>query len=169
MFVENTLEKPMTKVNYEKALLFMQCCREASHLGEQAMLAVAFCLRNRQRNGFEGGDWLQIIQYCNRLRYNDAPPNNEFPDLRNPIIHRFLAKIDSVFDGSMPDVLTSCTQFATALTAQGNAAGLTSGVATGKWYCELDKITNPEFLARIVRAPHDHPRTSTVGGLTIFA
>jgi hypothetical protein len=159
----------MTKQNYEKAMLFLQAWREAGHLGEQCMTAIAFALRNRQRSGWEGGQWDQIIQNCNRIRYNDRPPNEGFPDLRNPVLHRFLARIDGIYDGSSPDMLTSCAQFIKVPTATGNNAGLPSGVLTGKYWAELDKVTNKEFLERIIRAVADHPKTSTVGGLTFFA
>ena len=146
----------MTNESFEKALLFLTCWREAGHLGEPAMTAVAFALRNRQRAGFENGSWSQIIQYSNRLRYNDAAPNPGFPDLRNPVVHRFLARIDSIYDGSAPDTFTSSIH-------------PTEGPRAGKWWCALDGITNEKFLSVIVRNPVSHPKTSTVGSMTFFA
>jgi hypothetical protein len=146
----------MTTTNIEKAWLFVQAWKEAGHLGEQAMLAIAFALRNRQRAGWEGGSWAQIIQYCNRIRYNEVPPNNGYPDLRDPVIRRVLAKIDSVYDGSAPDTFTSVTH-------------PTLGVLTGKYWAILKDITNVDFLEKIVRSPESHPKTSQVGDLTFFA
>ena len=146
----------MTREAFEKSQLFLQSWREAGHLGEQAMTAIAFALRNRQRAGWENGSWMQIIQHCNRLRYNKVEPNTGLPDLRDPIIHRFLARIDGIYDGSTPDTFAS-------------AIHPTEGPRTGKYWCELDKITDEKFLLVVVRNPGAHPRTSTVGGLTFFA
>jgi hypothetical protein len=146
----------MTRQGLEKSLLFLQAWREAGHFGEQGMNAVAFALRNRQRAGWENGSWMQIIENCNRLRYNDAEPNTGYPDLRDPTISRFLARIDGIYDGSTPDTITSCTH-------------PIDGVRTGKYWCELDKVTNEKFLLVIVRNPTAHPKTSTVTGLTFFS
>lgn len=146
----------MTREGFEKAQLFLQSWREAGHLGEQAMTAVAFALRNRQRAGWDGGMWLRIIENASRMRYNESEPNQGWPDLRDPIIHRFLARIDGIYDGSTPDVYVSCTH-------------PTEGVRTGKYWADLGEITNQKFLELIVRSPESHPKTSTVGTLTFFA
>ena len=146
----------MTNEGFEKSMLFLQCWREAGHMGEQAMTAVAFALRNRQRASWENSSWLQIIQHIGRLRYNSDVPNIGFPDLRDPIVHRFLARIDSIYDGSAPDNFTSSIH-------------PSEGPRTGKYWARLDQITNDKFLKVIVRNPDAHPKTSTVGGLTFFS
>jgi hypothetical protein len=147
----------MTRQTLEKAELFLQAWKEAGQYGEQAMLAVAFALRNRQRAGWEGGDWLRVIQNCGRLRYNKGPANDVgFPDLRNPVVYRFLTRVDAIYGGSAPDTYTSCTH-------------PIEGVRTGKYWAELDKITDEKFLLSVVRCPGAHPKTSQVGGLTFFA
>lgn len=146
----------MVREGFEKSQLFLQSWREAGHLGEQAMMAVAFALRNRQRAGWDGGIWLKIIENANRMRYNNIPPNEGFPDLRDPIIHKFLARIDGIYDGSMPDTYTSCTH-------------PIEGVRVGKYWADLAEITNERFLELIVRSPESHPKTSTVGTLTFFS
>jgi hypothetical protein len=150
------MEQDMVTQQIEKAWLFVQAFREAGHLGEQAMLAVAFALRNRQRAGWEGGNWALVVKHCNRIRYNTVPPNDEYPDLRDPIVRRVMTKIDSIYDGSAPDTFVSCVH-------------PTEGARTGKYWAILHQITNPEFLERIVRSPNEHPKTSTVGDLTFFA
>ena len=146
----------MTREGLEKSQLFLQAWREAGHLGEQCMTAIAFALRNRQRAGWEGGMWLKIIENANRIRYNTHTPNDGYPDLRDPGIHRFLARIDSIYDGSAPDTFTSSIH-------------PTEGPRTGKYWAELDNITNEKFLQSVVRSPLAHPKTSTVGTLTFFA
>jgi len=146
----------MVTQQVEKAWLFVQTFREAGHLGEQAMLAVAFAFRNRQRAGWEGGNWAGVIKHCNRIRYNNAPPNDEYPDLRDPAIRRVLGRIDSIYDGTAADNMVSSVH-------------PTEGARTGKYWAVLHKITNSEFLERIVRSPNEHPKTSQVGDLTFFA
>lgn len=146
----------MTREMFEKAQLFLVAWGEAGHLGEQCMTAVAFALRNRQRAGFENGSWLQIIQNVNRIRYNSESPNQGLPDLRDPVIHRFLARIDGIYDGSTPDTFTS------SIHPQ-------EGPRTGKYWANLAEITNERFLLAVVRNPSAHPKTSTVGSLTFFS
>jgi len=146
----------MTNEAFEKSQLFLTAWREAGHLGEQAMIAVSFALRNRQRAGWENGSWIQIIQHANRFRYNNEAPNPGLPDLRDPIVHRFLARIDGIYDGSTPDNFTSSIH-------------PSEGPRTGKYWARLDQITNDKFLKVIVRNPDAHPKTSTVGGLTFFS
>jgi len=158
----------MNNETFEKAQLFMRVWQEAAHLGEQAMMAVAFALRNRQRAGWEGGFWLKVIEHADRLRYNDAPLNLDWPDLRDPIVHRVLARIDGVYDGSASDNLTSVTA-PMPIERYAWQGGDSAQVRTGKYWAELSGITNKEFLERIVRDPASHPKTSTVGSLTFFA
>ena len=160
----------MTNEAFEKSQLFLAAWKEAGHMGEQAMTAVAFALRNRQRAGWENSSWSQIIQFSNRLRYNTEPPNPGWPDLRDPVVHRFLARIDGIYDGSTPDTLTSTTQMITLVQPGIDTSALGhTGVLIGKYWCMLDQITNERFLEVIVRNPRAHPKTSTVGGLTFFA
>ena len=147
----------MNRESFEKSQLFLQAWREAGHLGEQCMTAIAFALRNRQRAGWEGGMWLKIIENADRIRYNTQAPNTGFPDLRDPGIYRFLARIDGIYDGSTPDTFTSCTQ------------KFSDKVFIGKYWADLSAITNEKFLQTVVRSPLAHPKTSTVGTLTFFA
>ena len=159
----------MTNQSLEKAMLFLAAWREAGQWGEQAMMAVAFALRNRQRNSWEGGSWINIIKNYNRLRYNDFVPSQDFPELRDPVIHRFMTKIDSIYDGSAIDNLTSTQQFVIAVQPGAEATGLHTGVLTGKYWAILSEITNEKFLSAIVRNPENHPKTSQVGPITFFA
>jgi len=146
----------MTREGVEKAMLFLQSWREAGHLGEQCMSAVAFALRNRQRASWEGGNWMKIVENANRIRYNNTAPNQGYPDMRDPIINRFLSRIDGIYDGSTPDIYTTTTH-------------PTEGPRTGKYWANLGDITDKRFLELIVRCPRSHPKTSTVGTLTFFS
>ena len=158
----------MTIENFEKSLLFLYIWREASHFGEQAMLAIAYALRNRQRAGWEGGSWTRVIEHADRLRYNAVAPNTGYPDPRDPIVRRVLARIDTIYDGSAPDTLTSCPN--NMRRKIDIAVGLApDAMKTGKYWCELDKTTNQEFLEKIVRDFTHHPKTSTVAGLAFFS
>lgn len=155
----------MVAESLEKAALFLFAWREAGHLGENAMMGVAFCVFNRVRAYWDNGDWLKVIEHANQQSYTLKPQRLDYPDLRDPIVRRFLARIDSIYDGTTPDT------YASVLPMDGSSPdGLKWGdIRRGKYWATTDGIDNPWFLEKIRRDPSNHPRTSTGTGFDFFA
>jgi len=147
----------MTAETYVKAQLATLAWREGHEQGGfNNALAVAFVIKNRVRAGW--GDWLDLIQRHAiwSARNEDELDTTSHPDAREPNFQLLLQNIDGVFDNSLQDKLTvspktKAGEFRAAL-----------------YYGQLNKITRPWFLEKIVRQPDLHPRTSQVGEIVFF-
>jgi hypothetical protein len=109
----------MTADNYIKAHLAAFAHTEASHHGGvENMLAVAFVIRNRQRAGWEGGNWMRILHAAKSAAGTYCQPSA--PDLRDINFRMLLSQVDDIFSGLAVDKYTAGAFF----------------------YCELNKIEN---------------------------
>lgn len=135
----------MNADTFIKGRLAAYCIDEAYHLGGvDNMFAVAFVLRNRMEAGWQGSDWMRVIEHAPTIAacsYGKA----EGIDLRDSTLKQFLNAIDDVYSGNKPDNLTNGALF----------------------YAELHNLTNEWFRENVVRKPENHPRVATVG-LTAF-
>jgi hypothetical protein len=135
----------MTPEQYIKAQLAAFAHREAAHHGgSDNMLAVAFVIRNRQRAGWEGGNWMRILDSAPAFCGTVYPPSS--PDLRDLTFKMFLTQVEDIYSGMMPDKFTRGALF----------------------YCELNQCRNEWFADNILRDPTSHPRVATVGNVSFF-
>jgi hypothetical protein len=84
---------------------------EAKEHGVNAQLAVLFCLRNRIAAGWEDGDLGRIIQAELFKHFIDQEYITEVPDVRDPDFIQILGYIESIFDNTATDKLTSGALF----------------------------------------------------------
>lgn len=135
----------MTNESFIKAQLAALAHREAAHLGGiDNMLAVAFVIRNRQRAGWRGGNWLELIQHAHEAAGTIYPPS--VPDLRDIHFKLVLQQVDDIYSGLAVDKYTEGALY----------------------YAELNRIDNAEFLEQIVRDAEHHPRVATVASVSFF-
>jgi hypothetical protein len=128
-----------------KAHLAALCHREAAHHGgHDNMLAVAFVFRNRHRAGWHGGNWMELLAYCNEYAATIYPPS--VPDLRDINFRMLLQQIDDVFSGLAPDKYTEGALY----------------------YAELNRVERPWFRTDVLSDPERHPRVATVGNVSLF-
>jgi hypothetical protein len=129
-----------------KGRMALYCIDEAYHLGGvDNMLAVAFVLRNRVAAGWQGGDWMAVLDQADEV----AGKKREIArgvDLRDGSIRQFLSAVDDIYIGSKADDLTNEALF----------------------YAELHTLTNDWFRENVVRKPENHPRVATVGMTAFF-
>lgn len=135
----------MTAEQFIKAQLAALAHREAAHLGGiDNMAAVVFVMRNRQRAGWFGGDWMAIIQNtaaASAVIYPESAPN-----LRDVNFRLLLQMIDDIYSGMAPDRMTMGALY----------------------YCELNRVENAWFRDNVVRDPENHPRVANVGQVAFF-
>lgn len=139
----------MTATQIEQGQLALFCWREASDYGgTDCMMAVAMALKNRQREGWHYGEWLRIIQDAENgvMAYRkEQARHGQFPDLRDPIFNKFLARIPAIYDGTTPDDFTD----------------------GGLYWANLTDVQSKEFLEKIIRGK-DYAKCATVSPLNFF-
>jgi len=136
----------MTIDNFIKGQLAAFAWREAHHHGGlDNMRAVAFVIRNRVQAGWNGGDWMAVLNHHGTIaaHINEAP----YPDLRNPYFRLLLQAIDDIYHNNANDELTLGAFF----------------------YAELGKIDSQWFIQNIVRDSEHHGRIAVVGPVTFFS
>lgn len=139
----------MQASHIEQSLLALFCWREAGEYGGiDCMMAVAMALKNRQREGWHYGEWLRIIQDAENgvMAYRpEQTKRNQMPDLRDPVLIKFLARIPAIYDGTTPDDYTD----------------------GGVFWANLGDVQSPYFLEKIIRGK-DYAKCATVGPLNFF-
>lgn len=139
----------MTFENYVKARLMTYAIEEAAHLGgTMNMLAVAQVIANRVKAGWNGGDWLAVLDNASASSaYKDEPHMRGGIRLnpRDTAFRQLLQKIDDVYHGIAVDDTEGALYFA-----------------------ELNRIDRPWFLNNISRNQLEHPRVATVGMVSFF-
>ena len=153
----------MTAEQYIKAQLAAFCWREAGHAGGiDPLLAIALVLRNRQRAGWFGGDWMEIISQAHAAAPL-AGPSTQPPNLRDFSFRQFLAQIDDVYNGTMADLLTQGAKYYAELAAVEAANRDPKSYAQD---AEADRLKR--WIETVARDPENHARVATVGGFSFF-
>jgi hypothetical protein len=145
----------MTYESYIKGKLVDFIVTEAYHHGgHEPMLAVAQVLANRVAAGWNGGDWLRVIDSAGDFRGTvwpaDAHPPR--PDPRNGGFRELLRRVDDVYHGTADDTNVNNEQGQKAL-----------------YYAELHNLNRPWFKENILNDLENHPRMASVGQMTFFA
>lgn len=141
----------MTYETYIKAKLIDLVIEEAyASGGVEPMLAVAQVIANRVQAGWQGGDWLKVIDSAPDYRGTVQPRNYTPMDPRDGTFRELMRRIDEVYHGTADD------------TNVNNASG------KSLYYAELHNINRDWFIERIAQDHENHPRLATVGQLTFF-
>lgn len=74
------------------------------------MRACCFVLRNRQRAGWYGGDWVQLLSHHNEYAAVNMPPLFDLPDPNQSAFRLLLQTIDGIFSGTAEDDVTRPNQ-----------------------------------------------------------
>jgi hypothetical protein len=139
----------MTYENYIKARLVDFVVIEGFNSGGvESMLAVAQVLANRVTAGWQGGDWLKVINtapdYCGTIQ-----PHNTI-DPKDGNFRELIRRVDDVYHGIADD------------TNVNNESG------KSLYYAELHNINREWFTQHITEELESHPRIASVGQLTFF-
>jgi hypothetical protein len=140
----------MTYENYIKASLTTFAAKEGLRYGStDCPLAIAQAIANRIAQGWQGGDWLKVIEDADRVRGTVYKEPYEI-EYRGHAFRQLLTAIEDVYHGVAESNI--------------NVDG-----TPGLYYCELHNVTSPWFYKNIIERPDDHPRIAKVGELTFFA
>jgi len=139
----------MTFESYIKARLMDLVITEAyASGGVEPMLAVAQVLANRVKAGWQGGDWLRVIETAGDYRGTEQP--HVHPETREGNFRELLRRIDDVYHGTADD------------------ANVNNDTGKSLYYAELHNINREWFQEHILSDLDSHPRLATVGQLTFF-
>lgn len=153
----------MTAENFIKAEIVQFAFNEAGRSGDyNQMVAVACVLQNRRRRGWHNGDWRQIILHAKETSALE-PRANEWVDMANPMVRKFMQTVDDIYAGL----------FADDLTGEQPAEPGKPRKWGGLYY--VDAMWNeygamrPWFQEKILDDKDNHPRVAQVGMLYIFS
>jgi hypothetical protein len=142
----------VTYENYVKSKLVDLVIVDAYHQGGvEPMLAVAQVIANRVNAGWQGGDWLKVIQAAPESRGTTWTGDVQ-PEPRDISFRELLRRIDDVYHGTADDSAVNNEQDQKSL-----------------YYAELHNITRRWFRETILAFPEDHPRIAKVGQMDFFA
>jgi hypothetical protein len=141
----------MTFESYIKSRLMDFVIEEAyANGGVEPMLAVAQVVANRVKAGWQGGDWLRVIDTAPEYRGTLPGQNFVRVDPRDGNFRELMRRIDEVYYGTADDSNVN--------TREGKSL----------YYVELHNITREWFSEHILNDLMSHPRLAKVGQLTFF-
>jgi hypothetical protein len=141
----------MTFESYVKSRLMDFVIEEAySSGGVEVMLAVAQTLANRVQAGWQGGDWLRVIDSAPDYRGTVQPKNYVPLDPRDGNFRELMRRVDEVYHGTADD------------------SNINNESGTSLYYAELHNINREWFTEHVLDDLESHPRLATVGQLTFF-
>jgi hypothetical protein len=144
----------MTYENYVKGKLVAFVVKEAFDGGSnEAMLAVAQVLANRVSEGWQGGDWLRVINTAQEFSGTRREEEMQ-PEPRDVTFRDLLRRIDDVYHGTEDD---------------GNVnVEADQGKRKSMYYAWATNINVDWFKENILKDHENHPRLAQVGGLVFF-
>lgn len=140
----------MTYENYIKSRLMDLVITDGyTSGGVGPMLAVAQVIYNRVKAGWQGGDWLRVINTAGEYR-GTTPPENVQIDPRDGNFRELMRFIDDVYYGTADD------------------SNVNTRNGKSLYYAELHNINRDWFTDHILSDHESHPRLAKVGQLTFF-
>lgn len=141
----------MTYENYIKSRLMDIVIEDAYAAGGVGpMLAVAQVMYNRVKAGWQGGDWLRVLDTAGEYRGTIPAKLTVHIDPRDGNFRELMRLIDDVYYGTADDTNVN--------TRSGKSL----------YYAELHNINRSWFQDHILSDHDSHPRIAKVGQLTFF-
>lgn len=150
--------------DYVVGQLALFAWREGKRLApgsRDAMLGIAEVISHRVKGGQFDGDWLKVLANVGVHSVDNLADmyTMDQPEVWDPTWRWLIEKCDSVFNGSHQSlVATGKISFNGELRS-----------APAYFYADLNNITRPWFLEKIIRDPSNHPRVSECQPLTFFS
>lgn len=141
----------MTYENYIKGRLMDLVIADGyTSGGVGPMLAVAQVIYNRVKAGWQGGDWLRVIDTAAEYRGTTPAQENVHVDPHDGNFRELMRKIDDVYYGTADD------------------SNVNTRSGKSLYYAELHNINRDWFTQHILSDHDSHPRLAKVGQLTFF-
>lgn len=149
----------MTLHDIQRAQLACFAVQESGPRGSlDQMKAIAFCIRNRVRQGWYDGDWLRVLEHADEVRGNDPWPRIPLNgDDRS--FQRLIADIDEIYFSRRDWVKDpSNTRMPDMEEAIGNAC----------YWLFIHRPATAWFQENILAQPGNHPQHAGMGVMLFF-
>ena len=161
----------MTQNDINRAALALFAAREAGQGGSlEQMKAIAYCMRNRLKQGWHDGQWLTALEHADDYRAN-LPASRVYLDPSSRALQRMIADVDDIYYGSRYDSAGRDQGTPKQPVAQ-NFATAPSDIeeALGKscYWAFTDRAFSPWFEQNILKRPEDHPMRTQMGLMMFF-
>ena len=87
----------MTQSDAQRAYLVEFCCRQVGENASlEAVLAIAYVIRNRVRAGWEGGNWIKVMERAHLHAAHEPGPRVEL-DAESRVFQMMLRRVDDIY------------------------------------------------------------------------
>jgi hypothetical protein len=149
----------MTIHDFQRAQLVAFAVQEA---GPGACLdqmkAIAYCVRNRVRQGWFDGDWLKIMDHAEESRANLPGPRVPF-DAGSRTLQRLIADIDEIYFSRRDAVREP---------SGAKMPDLEEAIGNSTYWSFINQPYSTWFMDRILADPKNHPNHATMGTMLFY-
>ena len=148
----------MTLSDFQRAMLAAFAARE-SGIGAslEEMKAIAYCVRNRVRQGWHGGNWLANLENADQYRGNLKGPHIPIDADSRPV-QRLVREIDDIYFG-----LRESTN-----SPQAQTNGIEDSIGKCCYWLRANEPFSPWFVEKIIHDPDHHPLRMQMGTLYFY-
>jgi hypothetical protein len=137
-------------------------CFAARAAGEGAclevMISIAYCIRNRVRQGWHNGEWLQVLEHADEVAANPPGPRVVL-DAGSRSFQRLIQDIDELYFSSRNyNQNPSRDQMPALEEAIGNSC----------YWAFINRPFTAWFRENVLNRPQDHPQKANMGLLMFY-
>lgn len=149
----------MTLHDFQRAQLVDFAVRESGPDGSlDQMKAIAYCIRNRVRQGWYEGSWLQVLEHAAETAGNPSGARTPL-DIDNRSFQRMMSDVDEIY--------FSRRDYAREPTGA-RMPELEEAIGNAVYWAWVNRPFTPWFEERILRDPKNHPQHASMGVMFFF-
>lgn len=150
----------MNLTDLQRGYLAIFAAREAGpRASSDQMKAIAMCMRNRVRQGWENGDWLKVIQRAESTRANLGGGMRIELDIDDRDLQRFIREIDEIYF-SRHDW--------TKEPSGDPMPSLDEAIGNAVFWAFINRPFTPWFEQNVLRDPEHHKMKTTMGLMMFY-
>lgn len=151
----------MTQNDFTRAQLAAFCIREAGLSAPlEHMKAIALCMRNRVRQGWHGGEWLENIDEAGQYSAHSPGPRVSL-DMKDRSQSRLVREIDEIFFSRPSDGFE-------ASESAGESISLEESVAKSVYWGFVNRPFTDWFKSQILYKAEEHRQGTQIGLMMLF-
>lgn len=166
----------MTLNDVQRAELALFAARAAGPGASlEQMKCIAYCIRNRVKQGWHDGQWLTVMEHAEEAAANLAEARI-YLDPGNRALQRLIADVDDIYygSGSAGDQDTgikgqsSSARPATAQKYAPQGGDLEGALGNCCYWARLNEPFTAWFRENVLDQPHEHPMRAQMGMMMFY-